>query len=192
MPHRSVLSRQVVPAIAAYLALIATALVVDLVLHRAGLLWIGRWLGPAGAVLIAVSFLYSLKKRKRLQLGTPKGMLRLHETLGWLGALLVLVHAGIHVHALLPWLATVAMLLVVASGFVGKLLVRRATDALSANRKALGGQAEPDPALERRVLLDALTVDALKQWRAVHMPLNAAFLVLTVLHVATAVLWARW
>jgi hypothetical protein len=192
MPHRTVLARQVLPAVGAYLGLIAATVLVDLVLHRLGLLWVGRYLGPLGTLLIVLSFAYSLKKRKLITAGTPKGLLQLHETLGWTGALLVLVHAGIHVHAILPWLATVAMLVVVASGFVGKLLVRRATDALAQGRKALGSAPEPDPALERRQRLDALTVDAMKKWRVVHMPLNAAFVVLTLVHVATILAWWSW
>lgn len=192
MPLRSVLARQVLPAVGAYLALIVLTVVADLALHRLGLLWIGRHLGPVGTLLIVASFAYSLKKRKLLQAGTPKGLLQLHETLGWLGALLVLVHAGIHVHAILPWIATVAMLAVVASGFVGKLLVRRASESLAHGRQALGRQGERDTALERRVLLDALTVDAMKRWRVVHMPLNAVFLVLSVLHIVTVLAWWRW
>jgi hypothetical protein len=32
----------------------------------------------------------------------------------------------------------------------------------------------------------------MKRWRVVHMPLNAVFLVLAVVHVATALLWWRW
>lgn len=192
MPHRSVLARQVLPAVGAYLGLIVATVLADFLLHRLGVLWVGRYLGPIGTLLIAVSFIYSLRKRKLIAAGSPKGLLQVHETLGWLGALFILVHAGIHVHALLPWLATVAMLLVVASGFVGKLLVRRASESLAQNRQALGRAAEPDAALERRVLLDALTVDTMKKWRVVHMPLNATFVVLSLVHVVTVLVWWRW
>lgn len=192
MPHRSVLARQVLPAVGAYLGLIVATVLADFLLHRLGVLWVGRYLGPIGTLLIAVSFIYSLRKRKLIAAGSPKGLLQVHETLGWLGALLILVHAGIHVHALLPWLATVAMLLVVASGFVGKLLVRRASESLAQNRQALGRAAEPDAALERRVLLDALTVDTMKKWRVVHMPLNATFVVLSLVHVVTVLVWWQW
>ena len=37
----------------------------------------------------------------------------------------VLIHAGIHFNAILPWLATVAMGVNVISGMVGKLLLDR-------------------------------------------------------------------
>jgi hypothetical protein len=43
-----------------------------------------------------------MRKRKIIQFGKPKNMLALHETLTWIGALMILVHAGIHVYAILP------------------------------------------------------------------------------------------
>ncbi len=188
MPHRSVLARQVLPSVAAYVALVLAAVLADRLLHAAGLAGVGRVLGPVGTGLIIASFAYSLRKRKLLRLGSPKALLELHEVLGWVGALAILVHAGVHVHALIPWLAVGAMLVVVASGFVGKLLLRRAGDALRA-REEEGGR-ERDPAAERRRVLDAATVDVMKRWRAVHMPLNAAFVVLALVHVVAALmLW---
>ena len=42
MPLRSALARQVLPAIGAYLGLIAATVLADYLLHRLGLLWIGR------------------------------------------------------------------------------------------------------------------------------------------------------
>ena len=43
---------------------IAATIVLDYALHRAGLVWIGRYLGPVGTGLIVVSFVYSLRKRR--------------------------------------------------------------------------------------------------------------------------------
>jgi hypothetical protein len=43
----------------------------------------------------------------------------------WLGSLMVLIHAGIHFNAILPWLATIAMGVNVISGMVGKIPARR-------------------------------------------------------------------
>lgn len=176
--HRSLLAREVLPALGVYLGLIAGALGVDALLHGLGLALVGRWLGPIGTVLIALSFLYSLKKRRLLAAGSPKGLLRAHEVLSWLGALLVLVHAGLHVSALLPWLAVAAMLVVVASGATGSVLLKR---ALLAPR--------PEGPL---AVLDAVMVDAMKRWRVVHLPLNIVFLVLAVTHIGTALAFWPW
>jgi hypothetical protein len=181
--HRSLLVRQVLPAAVGYLGLIAATIGFDFALHRAGLVWIGRYLGPLGTALIVLSFMYSLRKRRKIAFGTPKRMLELHETLSWTGALMILVHAGIHINAIVPWLAVLAMLVVVASGFIGSVLVKRATESLKV-RPAGGG--------EDNTLLDAVTVDLMKRWRQVHLPINAVFLALFAIHLAGIVLFWRW
>jgi hypothetical protein len=183
--HQSLLVRQVLPAVIGYLGLIAAAIVCDYVLHRAGLGAIGLYLGPLGTGLIALSFVYSLRKRKLISFGQPKRLLDLHESLSWTGALLVLVHAGVHVNAAIPWLALAAMLVVVASGLTGQVLLKRATATLKTRR------VESPPA-EDNTVLDAVTVDLMKQWRVVHMPLNAVFLVLLVAHLLSVLLLRHW
>jgi hypothetical protein len=88
----------------------------------------------------------------------------------------------VHVNALIPWLAATAMLVVVASGLTGSVLVKRATEAVRAKPAA---KADAD-----NTLLDAVTLDIMKKWRLVHMPLNAVFAVLFALHLlAVAILW---
>lgn len=182
--HRSLLFRQVAPAVLLLAALIVGAIVVDGVLHVLELGWIGVWLGPIGTGLLLVSFLYSLRKRKRIAFGQPKQLLELHQSLGWLGSLALLVHGGGHFSALLPWLALVAMVIVAASGMVGAVLLRRALEIM---------RQEGKPAADTpRGVLDAVTLDLMKRWRAVHMPLNAVFLVLAVLHIAAAILLKPW
>jgi hypothetical protein len=182
--HRSLLVRQVLPAILLYLGLIAATIILDAALHQAGLVWIGLYLGPVGTALIAFSFVYSLRKRKKISFGAPKKLLQLHETLGWVGALLVLLHAGVHVNALIPWFAVTAMLVVVASGLTGSVLVKRATEAV---RAKAAGNADAD-----NTLLDAVTLDIMKKWRLVHMPLNAVFAVLFALHLLSIALFWPW
>lgn len=185
--HRSLLVRQVLPAILLYLGLIAATIILDAILHYAGLVWVGLYLGPVGTLLIAMSFVYSLRKRKMISIGAPKKLLQMHETLSWIGALLVLVHAGIHVNALIPWFATVAMLVVVASGLTGSVLVKRATEVVKGKRAV--GRVEGD---EDNTVLDAVTLDIMKKWRVVHMPLNAVFLVLFALHLISVTIFWHW
>jgi hypothetical protein len=183
--HRSLLVRQVLPAITGYLGLIAATIVCDYVLHKAGLGSIGLYLGPLGTALIVLSFVYSLRKRKVISFGQPKRLLDLHESLSWTGALMVLVHSGIHVNAAIPWLALAAMLVVVASGLTGQVLLKRATATLKTKR------AESPPG-EDNTVLDAVTVDLMKRWRVVHMPLNSVFLVLLIAHLLSVFLLRHW
>lgn len=128
--------------------------------------------------------LYSLRKRKLIRSGSPKWLLKLHETLGWVGALCLLLHSGIHFNAVLPWLALVAMLVVVASGLTGAILLREAIDTLKAQ--------EATPESEDNRVLDAATVDLMRRWRMIHMPLNAVFVALALLHIGAVLLLWNW
>ncbi len=182
--HRSLLVRQVLPALGLFLGLVAVGLGLDYALHRAGLAWVGRYLGPVGTLLLLLSLLYSLRKRKLIRHPSPRRLLELHESLAWAGALCLLLHSGIHFHAVLPWLALSAMLIVVASGLTGAVLLREAVADLAARE----GTAPADPDTR---LLDAATVDLMRRWRVVHMPLNAAFAALGLVHVVTILVFGE-
>ena len=186
------LSREVVPHLLAFTALVAGTLLVDAGLHLLGLVWVGRYLGIPGVLLILSSFGYSLYKRKRLSTGKPLELLRLHERMAWAGSLLVLVHAGVHFASILAWLAVFAMLLNVASGLTGKVLLDRSRARLLEARQRLRDQGLTPEVLEDRLYWDSLTFDAVKQWRVVHYPITLAFAVLGLVHLASALLFWSW
>ena len=100
--NTSILRKEILPLLALFASLIAATAIVDLVLHLLGLVWVGRYLGIPGTILILLSFAYSMRKRKLIHAGRPKALLRLHEVMTWTGALMILVHAGVHVYAILP------------------------------------------------------------------------------------------
>ena len=124
----------------------------------------GRELGWIGTLLIVVSFVYSLRKRSWIRVGSARKWLRLHEVLAWIGALAILVHAGIHLHALLPWAALLAMLIAVASGVTGRSLLIGARRQLSGRQKELREQGLSDDEVERALFLDSLTVRAMEKY----------------------------
>ena len=183
---------KIIPSVLIYGSLIAAAMAVDVVLHLARLFSVGRYLGIAGTFVIVASFLYSLRKRKIVGFGAPKRLLQAHELLGWLGALMILVHGGIHFNAFLPWLALIAMMVVVASGLTGKFLLQGARESLRVRAADLLGTGLEPADLERELLAHSLLVDTMKHWRKVHMPLTMVFTGLATIHVvATLFLW-RW
>ena len=192
MPAR-LFSREVLPFFLALAALALAALLLDALLHLLDAVWIGRYLGIPGTLLILGSFGYSLRKRKLIRSGQPGKLLRWHECLAWLGSLLVLVHAGIHFNAILGWLAVGAMLINVASGLTGKFLLRalaqpaRGIDAAPAPRAA----CRPKNSNER-LYWDSLTFDVVKQWRVVHFPITLAFAVLALAHIVAVFLFWGW
>jgi len=188
----SLLSREVVPFYLALLALLLATLAVDAALHLLDLVWVGKWLGIPGVLLIAGSFGYSLRKRKMIREGNPVTLLRLHERMAWAGSLLILVHAGIHFNAVLAWLAIGAMLLNVVSGLTGKFLLRRASARLTATTQRLHNQGLTDEELQDRLYWDSLTYDTVKQWRVLHYPITLAFAVLATAHIISAVIFWGW
>jgi len=165
------LRREVLPSVLAFVALVVAALLIDAVLHVLDAVWIGRYLGIAGTLLILGSFRYSLRKRKLIRSGQPMQLLRRHEYLAWLGSLLILVHAGIHFNAILGWLAR-----------------RRLDEA----RQRLRQQGLSADELEDRMYWDSLTFDVVKKWRLVHFPITLAFGVLALGHIVAVFLFWGW
>ncbi len=191
MALRFTLTR-IFPSLLLYVTLLTGAILVDYVLHLLRLSWVGRYCGIAGSILILASFLYSLRKRKLISTGSPRGLLKSHETLGWVGALVVLVHGGIHFYALIPWLAVLAMLAVVASGLTGRFLLEDARASLKGRAEELRKGGLSPAEVERELLGHSLLVDTMKQWRKVHMPLTMVFVALSLLHITATVLFWRW
>lgn len=185
-------SREVLPFLLSFVALALAALLFDAVLHLLDAVWIGRWLGIPGTLLILCSFGYSLRKRKLISVGQPAQLLRLHQRMAWLGSLLVLVHAGIHFNAILGWLAVWAMLIDVGSGLTGKFLMERSRRRLDDARQRMRQQGLSADELEERLYRDSLTFDVMKQWRAVHLPITLAFAVLAAAHIVTIFLFWGW
>ena len=186
------MSREVLPFYLALLALGVCALLLDALLHVFNAVWIGRYLGIPGTLLIIGSFGFSLRKRKLISVGKPVTLLRWHERMAWAGSLLVLVHAGIHFNAILGWLAVWAMLISVGSGLTGKFLLQRSRKRLDAARSRMQLRGIVSEDLEEQLYWDSLTFDAVKQWRAVHYPITLAFTVLSVAHIVSIFLFWGW
>jgi hypothetical protein len=175
------------------LGLLAVAtLAGDYFLHRLNLVWVGRYLGIPGTLLIIGSLVYSLRKRKYITAGNPKSLLNLHEFTAWLGSLMVLIHAGIHFNAILPWLATMAMGVNVISGMVGKLLLNRARQHVQGQREQFQLRGLSKPEVEQAVFWDAVALDAMTRWRKVHIPIFVVFAVLGLGHIVSIFLFWGW
>ena len=172
--------------------LAAATLAGDYLLHRLNLVWVGRYMGIPGTILIIGSLVYSLRKRKYITTGNAKLLLTLHEIGTWLGSLMVLIHAGIHFNAILPWLATVAMGVNVISGMVGKLLLDRSRRHLQGQRDSFQLRGLSRPEAEQAVFWDAVAVDAMTLWRKVHIPIFIVFATLALGHIISIFLFWGW
>ena len=173
-------------------ALAAAAIAGDYLLHWFKLVWVGRYLGIPGTLLIIGSLYYSLRKRKYVTSGEPKTLLKLHEYSAWLGSLMVLIHAGVHFNAILPWLATVAMSVNVVSGLVGRLLLKRAKAHVQAQREQFQLRGLSKPELEQAMFWDAVTLYLMNQWRKVHIPIYIVFMVMALGHILSVFMFCGW
>lgn len=188
----SILSRDVIPFYLSLAMLGGVALGTDALLHLSGQVWIGRYLGIPGVLLILASSGYSMRKRKLIASGKPVNLLRWHERLAWAGSLLILVHAGIHFNAWLGWLAVWAMLINVASGLTGKFLMTRSRQRLGTIRADLRAEGLSDEAVAEKTHWDSLTYNAVKQWRTIHVPITLAFAGLALAHIIAIFLFWGW
>ena len=184
--------KKIIPFIIIYAVLIASATVFHMLLHSGGYKWILRYLGIAGTVLVLLSFAYSLRKRKIIGFGKAKLLLQIHEALAWTGALLILVHAGFDLDAVIPRMAAFAMLIVVASGLTGKYLLKQARESIKEQRSELKAKNLSEEEIEKELFALSLVADKMQMWRSVHIPLTVIFAVFALLHIITILLFWRW
>lgn len=193
MPHSiSVFRKEVLPFIAMFAMLILAAIAGDALLHWFQLVWIGRYLGIPGTLLILASFTYSMRKRKMMKSGDPKKLLNLHEFMTWLGSVMILVHAGVHFNAILPWLAIVGMLVNVISGLTGKFLLDRSRRHMLAMKESLLRRGMSEDEVEKELFWNAAAVDTMKKWRILHIPITLAFAAFALGHIISIFLFWNW
>ena len=119
-------------------------------------------------------------------------LLRLHEWLAWIGATLVLVHAGIHFNSVLAWLAVAAMAVNIISGLTGKYLVQRSQRWLKQTKTDLRDEGLADNEIEQQLFWDSLAAGLVRKWRAIHLPISLAFAVLAAAHILAIFLFWGW
>jgi hypothetical protein len=104
---------------------------------------LGYWIGVVGAVMMLLLFAYPLRKRSAFlaRFGAAKLWFIVHMVLGILGPVLVLAHATFRVGSLNAGVALFSMLVVAASGVVGRFIYLRI-------HQGLGGQLQTLDALQ--------------------------------------------
>jgi hypothetical protein len=97
---------------------------------------LGYWLGVAGGSLMLVLLIYPLRKRHRALavLGPLKHWFRFHLVAGIAGPVIVLFHSTFRIGSFNAAIALASMLLVVASGLVGRFVYRKIHHGLFGSR----------------------------------------------------------
>lgn len=101
---------------------------------------VGYWLGVAGGVMMLLLFSYPMRKYMRTlhRVGKLKSWFVLHMVLGIGGPLLILLHSTFHVGSLNAAVAMYSMLIVAASGVIGRFIYLRIHRGLSGEKESLG------------------------------------------------------
>ncbi|WP_281324013.1 hypothetical protein [Flavobacterium sp. IMCC34518] len=185
----SVILKDIVPFITWFSAMIFSAILIDIILHYFDIVFIGRHLGYLGTFTILVSFLYSLKKRKMIQFSSPKALLDLHEYLAISGSVMILVHAGIHIHSILPWLAILMLLINVSSGLVGKYLLAQANKTMKVRKSSFENSGMSEDEISKAIFWDATAVESIKKWRKIHLPITYFLGLLSLIHIVSVILF---
>lgn len=99
----------------------------------------GFYLGVAGSSMMLAMLLYPLRKRARFmhRLGALKHWFRWHMIMGIVGPTLILFHSTFHLRSLNATIAMVSMLIVVASGVIGRFVYTQIHYGLYGRRASL-------------------------------------------------------
>lgn len=87
----------------------------------------GYWIGILGGLILLSLLLYPVRKKhaREARYGSISTWFRMHMILGVLGPTLILLHSNFQLKSVNATVATIIMLVVVASGVVGRFLYRR-------------------------------------------------------------------
>ena len=192
MQRQSLFTEEVRPFLVQFSLLIVASFLGDAILHIFDLVWVGRYMGIPGTLLIVLSLLYSLRKRKIITLGPPKFYLALHETFTWLGCLMIMVHAGLHFNNVLPWLALIGLIVNVLSGLVGQRLLARSRRHLKEREEKYRLHGYSKTQIEHEVFWASVAYDVMAKWRVVHFPISAIFALLAVGHILSVFMFWEW
>ncbi len=133
---------------------------------------VGYWLGITGSVMMLFLLVYPLRKRVRALrlLGRVPSWFRWHMIFGIVGPSLIVVHSNWSLHSLNASVAMISMLIVVASGVIGRYLYSKVHMGLY-GRKTEVRQILADTHLLKQALGENLPqmgeiVDDLRQFEA--------------------------
>jgi hypothetical protein len=146
----------------------------------------GHLMGWAGLGATLLVLFYPVKKRMSRNRRWPRGWFQVHMVAGMVGPLLILLHSGAHMHAIVPILALATMSIVVVSGIIGQGVHYVALRALNDRRRQLHEHGLSDEEIDWRLREMAAQEEAFRVWQSIHAPMTVMFLTFTAMHVVGA------
>lgn len=146
----------------------------------------GHITGWIGLAVILLVFVYPVRRRLAKNRTWPRGWFQVHMVAGVAGPLLIVLHSGAHLHALVPVLAMVAMGIVALSGIIGEAVHYLALRTLNEERRQLVRQGVSPEEAAVRLQDVASREETFRMWQLIHAPMTLMFMVLVVVHVIGA------
>lgn len=166
---------------------IANAILIETILDMYGIRGHRLFTGFFGTLVIILSFGYSLRKRKKIfVIGKIKGWLSAHEWLSIAGSVIIFIHTGTHLKAIVPIIALIFMFTAFASGLIGRYVYGKARSRLNMQREELEQSGFSESDIEQKLWTLIITSDALSKWRAVHKPIVSILAVIVMYHAVSA------
>lgn len=172
---------------------VLNAILIENLLDTYGIAGHRLFTGIAGTVLVVLSFGYSMRKRKKVfKSGVIKEWLASHEWLAVLGTVLIFIHTGTHLNAIVPIVTLLFMFTTFISGFIGKYIFNNARVELKQKKDELKKEGLSDSEIEERVAALSIASSALSKWRNVHMPFVSILAVMLVYHAVSALYYGGY
>lgn len=146
----------------------------------------GHHLGWLGFAVLLWTAVYPYKKHHSAHATWPKTWFYVHLAAGIVGPLLILVHAGWHLHAGVPVLALLAMAVVTLSGITGQAIHSWALRALREQRRELAQHGLSRETIDRQIETLAAQAETFRVWQIIHAPLAVIFAALALTHIVGA------
>jgi hypothetical protein len=167
---------------------ITNAILIETILDMYGIRGHRLFTGIVGTLVLILSFGYSLKKRKKLLVvGKIKSWLLAHEWLAIVGSVIIFIHTGTHLKAIVPIITLILMFTAFLSGLIGRYVYDKARGRLTMQREELKKEGLSESDIEQRLWALIITSNALSKWRAVHKPIVSILAVMILYHTVSAI-----
>ena len=147
--------------------------------------------GIIGTLLVIFSFGYSMWKRKKLfTSGGMKGWLRGHEWPAIVGTVIIFVHTGNHLHAIVPLITLIFMFTAFTSGLIGRYVYDNVRAELRLRKDSFKKDGLSEQEIEESLTSLNVASEALAKWQLYHMPAIAILGIMVIYHVVSALYYS--
>lgn len=144
--------------------------------------------GIIGTLLVIFSFAYSVRKRKKLfASGGMKGWLSWHEWLAIVGTVIIFVHTGNHLHAIVPIITLIFMFTAFISGLIGRYVYENVRAELRLRKESFKRDGLSEQEIEESLTSLTIASEGLAKWRLYHMPVISILGIMVIYHAVSAI-----